>query len=804
MIMFFERAKRLSGIFLTAVVLFLSSTKANAQSASDIEAAKAIAKSMGYSESDINSMIQKYSGGMSSSSSVQQQYQPAQRADVMLNNGYGVNTVNQKLANEQLSAAAKVNTDSLKRTKIYGHSIFESASPFMPIYNLPTPETYVLSAGDEIIIDVWGATSAKITGTISPEGAIVIENVGPVYVMGYTVSEAEKRLRSLLSTIYSGLEGENPNTFMQLSLGRVRSVTVHVFGDVNAPGSYTVPSLATPLSVMSLSGGISDIGSVRTMKLFRNGSQIGEFDLYRFMKGSRKASEDVRLQDNDIIRIPSAKIVVSIDGAINRPMKYEMKEGETLADLISFAGDMKAEAFGSSIFVRRIAETPVTDYNVPEEKFAEFKMKNGDQVYIKSRRDITANDVTVSGAVWNPGRYSISDTLRTVKDLIAKAGGLLDNTYMERALLSRIDRKTGLPVMENISLKNLLTGAVEDISLDRGDSLVIYTVTELSNQRQVSVLGEVNKSGNFNYKKGMTLSDALLLAGGVTDLATLSRIEVARRVRIENAVEVPDSIAEIVTLNLMSDPSVSEFALEPFDMVFVRRNPTLRRQVSVSIQGEVNFPGTYVIEKNQIRLSDLVEKSGNVTSEAYVKGAKLYRKLNRQEYERVQLAMEIARKQVGNGMDMTEIDSIAEGQEFTVVIDMEAAMNNPGKYQDIVLREGDRVVVPQMDNTVKVSGEVNFVNVLSYSPRLGLKDYIRMAGGYSQKAKKNKAFVVQMNGEVLTKASLRREKILPGAEIIVPAKEEKKGMSAYEIMGLASSSASVAAMVISIVNSLAR
>lgn len=783
---------------LITAVLLLFSTCVFAQSAAEVETAKSVARSMGYTDAEINTMLNNYVNGNQSSAKGQQSAQAEGRQNAgdagstaeATDEGAGQNEIL-----EQAGAAAGA---------IYGHSVFARGGSWTPGYNIPTPDKYVLGPGDEIVIDMWGAVFRNIVKTISSEGSVVLDDIGPVYLNGLTVTEAEKVLKQQLSKVNSGLAGDNPDTFMQLSLGKVRSVTVSVFGDVNVPGSYTLPALSTMLSAVNMAGGVTDIGTVRNIKLYRGGKVIREFDLYRYF-GTEDYGRETRLQENDVIIVESYDNVVEINGEVKRPMRYEMKDGETLADLIDFAGGLTARASRTTVHVERTSMSPVLSFEVPYEALGGFVLEGGDVVTVKLNRDLQANTLSIGGAVWNPGTYALSDNIRTASQLIESAGGLLSSAYKDRALFIRVDPVTNRPLMQDLSIDKVLSGE-DDPELMNGDAIYVYSYDELLPVYYVNIMGEVKQPGEYPFGKDMTIADAILMAGGTTEYATLANVEIARRVQSRDGLTAPDSIAMILNYNLIENPDNMAVKLQPYDMVFVRRIPGYKSQIVVTVNGEVNFPGSHVIEKKQVRLSDVIAKTGGFTQEAYLYGARLSRALTQEEVDRANKAREIALSKLSaedEGMDI-QIAQVTVDDRYNVVIDLAAAIENPGSDADIVLRSGDIISVPQIDYSVKVSGGVQFPNVLSYKNGLKLKDYISMAGGYVQRAKKNHVYVVHMNGEVQSRRGTSAIHIRPGAEIVVPVKETRREVSAAEVMSIATSTASLATMVVSMVTLLSK
>ena len=769
------------------VAVSLPSNKLYAQTQGEIEMAKQLARQQGYSEAQIESMIK----GSSNTTVVQK---------TVVSDAVDRNVV---LEMPQATPAAG------GRSSIFGHNIFKSKNlNFVPSYNIPTPDNYKLSAGDEVIIDVWGDVVTNITATISPEGSISIPEVGPVYLMGQTVATAEKNMKDYLSKIYSGIKAPTPTTFVKIALGKIRSFTINILGEVENPGTYTLPSLSTMASALYLAGGPTDLGSIRDIKLYRNNKLTSTFDVYEFIANG-KFSSNVRLEDNDVVIVGPYINIVEIKGPVKRPMRYEIKDSETLDKLVEYAGGFSDNANISFVHVDRIkaeGEISITgavaqSFDIPADKFSEFKMQDGDVVTVNANSGRFQNRVEIAGAVWYPGTYSISDDVKSVKQLLQSAGGLTEEAYTGRAYIVRLgeDRQRE---QVSFNLNDLILGKINDIELMPDDRVRIYSNQEIEPNTFIIIDGEVNTPGKrYEFRSGMTIGDAILMAGGVTQAATLSRVEISRRIKalddkeVNSKLDISDTVAVILKYNLLQNPNDAGVQLEPFDIVYVYRSAMYVPQQAIADTGEVVFPGKYVVEKNVVRLSDIINRAKGFTDDAYVKGAKLTRRMTSAEKDRVFKAMQIA----GRNSDTTTADLLEIGDTYTVAIDMEAAMANPGSVHDIVLRENDVISVPKIDYTVKIVGAVFYPNTVSFNPKATYRHYISSAGGYSNGAVKRKAYMIHMNGAVAMKGT-KDFKVQPGTEIVVPKRDmnRAKRMSLGEILGLSSAMASVAAIVVSI------
>lgn len=790
--------------FIFAAILFsFFCTAVSAQTQAEMEMIRQMAKQRGYSDAQIEEMMSKYTGGGSSASSM------LDTTSVVDRNQMNPLLIRPETQNQMQLLMMQMQQNSLeKANEIFGHSVFKSSAPnFLPSYNIPTPENYRLSAGDEVIIDVWGAVVTNIRATLSPEGSIAIPNLGPVYLNGQTVAQAEKSVKSYLSRIYSGIESDTPDTFVKLSLGKMRSVTVNVIGEVAVPGLYTMPALTTVSSAIYMAGGLTPIGTVRDIKIFRNGREIATFDLYKYMfSGSTEG--DIRLEDNDLISVSSYGKVVWAAGAVKRPMRYEIIENENIGDLLKYSGGFAGNAYPNEVYVERVKYqdngTGATSmmYTVSNDRFGSFFLEDGDSLSVRETDLRFANRVNIGGAVWRPGDYSLQENITTLDELIAAAGGLKEEAYLQRGYIVRYD-STRSRAQLSFSLQNVILGG-DKIMLQPDDSVRIFFKDSLVQKRTVTVDGEVNKPGEFEYRYGMTLGDAVLMAGGLTDAATLERVEVARRIAggKEN-LDLKDTIAIILHYNLLSKPEDAETVLSPFDMVYIRRSAVYKPQQVITIEGQVNYPGSYAMEKNVVRLSDVVSKANGFNMDAYPQGATLTRVLTQEEMERLIIAKNIAKNQMQDSTASTFLDSMLVEDRYNIAINLDLAVQNPGSDYDVVLRDGDIIKVPKYNNTVRISGAVLYPNTVTYKPGANYKYYVSGGGGFSKEAIKRDTYMIHANGNVAIKGS-PLFKVQPGTEIVVPEKSQDDRLLRTQrvstIMGIATSTASLAAMVTSILN----
>jgi protein involved in polysaccharide export with SLBB domain len=514
--------------------------------------------------------------------------------------------------------------------KVFGHDMFRRVNlSFEPGINIPTPSNYELGPGDELIIEVWGASQQSYNLTIAPEGHISIGSLGPVRVSGLTVEQASELIINRLSSIYSGLKGTNPNTFAQVSMGNARSIKISITGDAYMPGTYTLPAFATAFNALYIAGGPAEKGSFREIRVIRDGEVVTTMDLYDFLlKGETKLN--IRLQDEDLIFIGPYKNQTTISGEVKRPAIYEMLENETLENLITYSGGFTADAFKKRLQVDRKTESQRTLLNVESTLFSSFLMRNGDSIPVGKIIDRYENRVTINGAVWREGIYELTDGL-TMSGLISRAEGLRDDAFMNRAAVYRLQDNLQLEVID-VNLQRILNGEDSDIPLKREDMVMISSITELQPELTVRIMGELQAPGTFPWGKHLTLGELIRLSGGLSESASLARVEVARRVVNQEAVRPGDKVTEVFSFpldaGLSLEDKASSFELEPFDMVFVRRSPGYEEQVLAQVRGEVNFPGSYAITKRSERISDLVIRSGGITDDAYLAGATLNRRVD--------------------------------------------------------------------------------------------------------------------------------------------------------------------------------
>lgn len=679
---------------------------------------------------------------------------------------------------------------------VFGRNIFTNRNlTFAPSSNLPTPLNYKLGPGDEIIIDIWGTNQATIRQTISTEGTINIPDLGLVNLNGMTIKEADAYMRRMLGRIYS-VDGSDAGSEIKLTLGNIRTIQVNMMGEVAVPGTYYLSSFSNIYHALYRAGGVSSLGSLRDIRLIRNGKTIASLDVYEFILEG-KSPDDIMLQEGDIIIVPAYKMLVDISGNVKRPMVYEMKDGETVNDLLEYASGFMGDAYRSSMRMIRQNGREYKVYTINEPQYASFKLKDGDALTVGSMLDRFENKIEIKGAVYRPGIYELGDEISTVRQLVEKAEGLKGDAFTNRALLQREKEDLTLETIP-VDIAAIMSGASEDLLLQKNDILFISSIHDLKDIGNVTVYGAVAKPGTFIFADNTTLEDIIMQAGGLLESASVVKVDVSRRVKDPESTHLTDTLAQVFTFSLKDGFVIDgepNFVLKPYDQVFVRRSPAYHVQSNVMVTGEVTFPGSYVLTNKNERLSDLVAKAGGTSQWAYIKGARLSRLMTPGERARTKATIQF----IDNAQDSINVSKLELESRYYVGIDLEAALNNPGGEADLVLREHDQLHIPLMVNTVRVTGNVMYPNVVTYNSQMTVRDFITMAGGYGFQAKKNRAYVIYMNGTVARARRNSSEVVQPGCEIIVPERR-KSQQSLEKIMSIATTTASLATMIATIGN----
>lgn len=674
---------------------------------------------------------------------------------------------------------------------VFGRDVFRNKSlNFAPSENLATPKNYRLGPGDEVIIDIFGANQVTLRNKISPEGSINVDVLGPLYLSGMTIEEANKYLKRKLAGIYGGLNRSSAGTDIRLSLGQIRSIQVNVLGDVNHAGTYVVSAFSTVFHVLYLAGGVVEPGSLRNITVNRAGKVVGEVDVYDFlMNGTRES--DIRLEEGDVVMVRPYTCLVKIGGEVKRPMYFEMKDGESLQDLIDYAGGFTGGAYTDNVTVVRQNGRSYEVRTVEAADYKGFKMQNGDEVTVNQLNSYYENKLTISGAVYQPGTYEFGGEVKTVRQLVAKAGGVLPDAFLNRAVLHREHDDKTLEVI-SVNLGKVLNGEATDIVLQKNDELYVTSISDLRETGTMSISGMVANPGTFPFARNTTVEDLIIMAGGLREGASLARVDIARRKRDASGLVQLDEVGELISISLKDgfvDDGGERFYLQPYDEVTVHRSPSYNVQTHVTLTGEANFPGSFTMTNRNERLSDLVKKAGGVTNYAYVKGARLFRNLSDEERRQI---TEVLLYHSGDNSQLDTTAIMRMASRYQVAVNLDKALGNPGSEFDIELIEGDILDIPVIHNTVRVMGEVMIPSVLSYESRMKGSDYIDACGGFAPDARRAKKYVIHMNGrsEKLTAGT----RIQPGDEIVVPAKKKREGVADQTFARIATMSTTVASL----------
>jgi len=676
--------------------------------------------------------------------------------------------------------------------KIFGHDIFNNKSlTFESSMNLATPQNYRLGPGDVVNVDIWGASQQSVSETISPDGTITIEGVGVISLGGMSVSQAKQRLRNVLGPRFQ-------NSHIDLTLGQTRTITISVMGEVKMPGTYTMSAFATVYNALYMAGGPNDIGTLRNVQVFRNGKLLSKVDVYDFLLNG-KLTGDVRLQDNDVITVAPYEALVNITGKVKRPMFYEMKTTESAATLLRYAGGFTGDAYTKAIRVNRKAGQQYSVFSVGEFDLNDFKLMDEDSVSVDSTLNRYQNMVEVKGAVFRPGMYQVGGHICTVKALIEAADGLTENAISNHAVMHRMQADRTLK-MQSIDIKGILEGTVPDVELKNEDMLYIASREDEKMDQTITIHGEVNYPGVYRYASNETIEDLVLQAGGLTNAASLAKVDVSRRIIEPDATEAGDTLAFTYSFKLNPDFTIpageSPFTLQPYDEVYIRRSPNYIEQQNVTIEGEVQFKGDYTLTNSNQRLTDLIKQAGGVTKHAYPEGAKLLRRMTQEEQELMTSMLRTAQRNSGN--DSIDVSKLVTMTTYPVAIELDKALANPNSDDDPILREGDRIVVPRFTSTVSINGEVLYPNTVRFMAGKDADYYIELAGGTTTSAKKRKTIIIYMNGMV-AKAN-RKHKPRPGCQIVVPTKHNRNKLTLPEIISMGTSFASLTTMIATIAN----
>ena len=692
------------------------------------------------------------------------------------------------------------------KPKVFGRNIFNNKLlTFAPYLDVPTPADYVLGAKDFVFIDVWGASQNMIEAEISPDGTIVIEGVGPLHLAGKTVKAANEYLKEVLGNVYAGSD-------INLSVGKTRSIIVQVVGEVVAPGTYTMSALSTAYNALYAAGGITDIGTLRAINVFRNGKKVATIDVYDYIFNG-KIDSNVRLQDNDVISVGAYDAIVNIQGKTKRPMMYEMKANETLSKLVQFSGGFAGDAYSEKVRVVRKTGREYSLFTVDRKNMNAFTMCDGDSVFVDSIISRFSNMIEIKGAVFFPGQYQYGEDINTVSELIAAAGGVREDAFLNRAVLHHRNLDNTIEA-KAVDVNGIINGTSDDVALRNNDILFIPSESDMRGNQTVTVGGEVNMPGVYKFAENTTIEDVILQAGGLTRAASMAKVDIFRQRHDPYALEEAETTTETYCFEIKDGFVVDGekgFVLMPFDEVYVRRSPYHREIQNVEIKGAVNFEGEYALSSKNYRISDLVNAAGGLSNQAYAKGAYLFREITEEELvqrellqtlSHVELYEEILRSD--RSTNMAVLDSlynakINAGNMYPVAIDLEKAVKEPGSHYDIILRAGDVITVPEYTSTIKIRGEVKYPTTVNWQKGKSLRYYIDHAGGFGNMAKKRGVYVINMNGTVNKISRCSKKAIQPGSEIVIPRKPARK-MSTSEIMAIGTSAISLSTMIVTLVN----
>ncbi len=688
-----------------------------------------------------------------------------------------------------VQATSTTNEGTGKR--VFGRDIFNNRNlTFEPNMNIATPQNYVLGPGDQVIVDIYGASQKTETLTVSPEGSVTVPGYGPITVSGLTVAGAQAKLRRTLGSRYA-------SSNLLLTVGQTRSIVVQVMGEVKLPGTYTLSAFATVFHALYRAGGTNDLGTLRNIKVYRQGKLVTVVDIYEYILNGRLAG-NVMLHDNDVISVGPYDCLVGITGNVKRPMFYEMRKDESLSTLLKFAGGFTGDAHKKSVRLVRQSGERYQVYNVNEFDMADFKIEDGDAVTVDGMINRYENMVEVKGAVFRPGQYQLGTNITSVRNLIEAAEGLTEDAFTSHAVLHRLKADRSLEVVP-IDLQGIMAGSVADVPLRNEDVLFIMTQEDLRQERTLTITGEVMSPGVYEFADNVTIEDLIVMAGGLTDQASLAKVDVSRRIIDKRATAKNKEIAKTFTFELKDGLVIDGnrgFVLEPYDIVHVRRSPAFSTPRNITVTGEVNYEGNFTLENKNMRLTDALNMAGGITDAAYLKGARLLRTMNDEERVRYQASLNAIRNVLSERGDSIAWNNLQNSTTYSIGIELDKAVANPGGDYDLILREGDQIFVPEYNGTVKISGDVMFPNTVSYVAGKGYKKYVEQAGGFGNRAKKGKTFIVYQNGTIgLASKGAKPE---PGCEIIVPSKKRSNPVNLGALLSAGTSLASLATMVVAL------
>lgn len=675
--------------------------------------------------------------------------------------------------------------------KVFGRDIFNNKLlTFEPNMNIATPQNYVLGPGDEVIVDIYGASQKSETLTVSPDGAITVPGYGPIQVAGLTVAGAQSKIRSTLGSRYA-------SSTLKISVGQTRSMMINVMGEVKAPGTYTLSAFATVFHALYMAGGINDLGTLRNIKVYRGGKLVTVVDVYEYILNGRLAG-NIRLRENDVIVVGPYDCLVGVQGNVKRPMFYEMRPNESVSQLIKDAGGFTGDAYKKAVRLVRKSGERFSVHTIEEFDMNSFKLADGDMVTVDGMINRYENMVEVKGAVFRPGQFELGKQITTVRSLIEAAGGLTEDAFTARGVMYRMKEDRTLEAL-SVDIAGIMSGTVADVTLKNEDVLFVPTQSDRISERTVTINGEVISPGTFQFAENETIEDLIVRAGGLTDAASLAKVDVSRRIIDPKSTSKTNDIAKTFTFSLKDGLIIDgnrDFVLEPYDVVSVRRSPAFSTARNITVTGEVNFEGSFTLEKKTLRLSDAIKMAGGTTDAAYLRGARLVRLMNDEERVRQQATLDAIRGILTDRGDSISASKLQLGDTYVVGIELDKAVQEPGSVYDMQLREGDQIFVPEYNATVKISGDVFFPNTVSYIEGKGYKYYVNQSGGFGHRAKKSKTFIVYQNGTV--GVASKGAKPEPGCEIVVPSKKQRTPFNFASLLSMGTSLASLATMVVAL------
>ena len=760
----FAQKQRVEDLTDEQVAAFLQKAKASGMSEAQIEKAATL---QGYSPADVAKMRERLNNIST------EKGKKTNDSDIS-----DVRRATKTKAYSDSTNTPKTDMDSVKITirkpKVFGMSMFAAGGlSFEADLRIATPRNYQLGPDDELNIDIFGNALDNYKVKVSPEGTIRILNLSPIYVSGLTIESASERIIGRLRQLYQGINMPGSGVSAQITLGSIRSIKVTITGEVTKAGTYTVSSLATVFNALYAAGGPSENGSFRNIKVIRDNKIVRVLDLYDFLLRADQ-KDNIRLQDQDIIRVADYETRVEVIGEVKRPMIFEVEKTETLKDVLRFAGGFTDKAYTYTIGLKRNTARELKLVNISQDEVGSFVPQRGDKYTVGEILERFENRVQIKGAVFRDGEFALESGSSTVKELIKKAEGLREDAFMNRAVINR-QKGDNDPIVIAFDLGKLMKGEIDDIPLKREDVIVIRSIKSLREKRIVTIEGEVNKGGKIDYVEGLTVADMIVLANGFKEGASNAKIELSRRVKDDTTDLASNQNVRIETFNIDKDLKINtsdaRTIVQPFDKIIVRKSPRYEDQKTVIIEGEVKFPGSYTIKDKAQRISDLINLAGDLKDGAYPKGATFNR-------------------------DSTQI-----------AVDLTLIQKNPNSQENLLLIQGDRLFIPRELETVKLTGELLNPISVAYRPNLSVKDYIAQAGGFTDKASKRRVFVKYANGfSDRTKTFLffnTYPKIEQGSEIIVPAVlENDSKMTIAEKVAILGAVSSVSLIIITLRNAL--